>query len=207
MNSKKDNKTETFRADSNSAMIYTFNNRFFSSLTYEDVLKIKNWRNQQMQILRQWKPLTDFNQEQWFEKISTDPTQLTFSIHWLNSSNELELIGYCGIVNIDYINRRGEISFIVEPTRTENIKIYNEDFNAALQLLCSYAFSKLNFIKLYTETYSLRENHISVLENFGFQYEGSLRNHQFIDGKLYDSKLHSILKEEWIKKEDSKHVF
>jgi RimJ/RimL family protein N-acetyltransferase len=106
-------------------------------------------------------------------------------------------IGYCGITNIDQLNRRGEISFIVETGRTRNKKLYREDLLSTFYMLSCHSFENLNLHKLYTETYAFRKYHIQLLEEFGLYHEGVLRDHKFIRNKYWNSIIHSMLETEW----------
>jgi len=174
-----------------------YNHRYFFPLSKEDLSSIKDWRNTQMDILRQWRPLTDRNQENWYHVVSEDNHQVIFSIKECNQDAATQLIGYCGITNIDYINRRGEISFLVDPSRAEDLILYQPDIFAVLNHLCQYGFDRLNLHKLFTETFDFRVKHISLLEQFGMHLDGVIREHQYIRGNYHNSVIHSILQSEW----------
>jgi len=174
-----------------------FNQRYFFPLSREDLSHIKDWRNSQMDVLRQWRPLSDLNQENWYRVVSEDDHQVIFSIKERNSDTSTKLIGYCGITNIDYINRRGEISFLVDPSRTEDIDLYRLDLSAVLNFLCLYGFDSLNLHKLFTETFDFRVDHINILEEFGMHRDGIIREHQYTNGKYNNSVIRSILQTEW----------
>ena len=92
-------------------LIYERDGRGLFPLEKRHLEKLKEWRNTQMAILRQWKSLTDMDQEKWFEGISERKDEVLFSILVFEESGDERFIGYCGLVNIDYINRRGEVSF------------------------------------------------------------------------------------------------
>jgi len=170
-------------------------------LEKEFLPKLKEWRNAQIEVLRQLKPLTDYDQEKWFQQISEDDKQVLFVIMVSEQKQKkMKLIGYCGIVSIDYKNRRGEISFLVEPGRASDNFLYKKDFLSVLYMLCEYGFGALNLNKIYTETFSFRKKHLSILEEFGFHLDGSLREHHFTSGRYYDSLIHSMLVSEWRKK-------
>ncbi len=187
--------------------VCNFNGRYLSPVSQGHLSKLKGWRNSQMDILRQWKFLTDYNQEKWFQQISEDDTQIILEIMVPAEENNMQFIGYCGIVGMDFINRRGEISFLVDPVRAQDKKLYREDFLSTLYMLCQYGFEELNSHKLFTETFAFRLYHIKILEEFGFHLDGTLREHQFIKGQYHDSLIHSILCHEWIKiKEEMKNV-
>jgi RimJ/RimL family protein N-acetyltransferase len=187
--------------------ILGFNKRYLYPVSKEHLSKLKDWRNSQMDVLRQWKPLTDYNQEIWFQEISKDDNQIVFSIKVSDNDDNLIFIGYCGIVNWDFINRRGEISFLINPTRLQDKDLYREDFSSVIYMLCQYGFEEINLHKLFTETFAFRKDHIKILEDFGFQCDSILREHQFIKGQYHDSLIHSILYDEWIQiKENLKNV-
>ena len=184
-----------------------FNKRYLYSLSREHLSKLKDWRNSQMDVLRQWKPLTEYNQEKWFQEISADDTKIVFSIMVPDIEDNMSFIGYCGIIGIDFINRRGEISFLVDPVRVQDKNLYREDFLSVLYILCQYGFEEINLHKLFTETFAFRKNHIKILEDFGFHLDGILREHQFTKSQYHDSLIHSILYNEWIQmKEELKDV-
>jgi len=186
--------------------IFEFNGRCFFSLERRHLEKLKEWRNVQMDILRQGKPLTDYNQEKWFQEVSEAVNQVVFSIVIFDKDDNEKFIGYCGLVSIDHINKRAEISFLVDPGRASKKEIYQEDFTAALRVLCKYGFNRLNLNKIFTETFEFRKYHIKILEKFGFRKDGVLREHQYVNGKYCDSIIHSILKSEFLEKYEGKNV-
>jgi len=180
--------------------IFEFNGRCFFPLEKRHLGKLKEWRNAQMDVLRQWKPLTDYNQEKWFQEVSEAVNQVVFSIVISDKDDTEKFIGYCGLVNINDINKRAELSFLIEPERASKREIYEQDFTAALGALCEYGFNQLNLNKIFTETFSFRKYHIEILEKFGFKKDGVLREHQYVNGKYRNSIMHSILKSEFLEK-------
>lgn len=170
--------------------------RGLSSLEKEHISELKEWRNSQMAVLRQYTPLTDFHQKKWHAHLKEDRSQVLFSL-FAKNDNEPDLIGYCGLTNIDSKNRRGEISFLIDPARACKKEIYEKDFEAAMEMLCEYGFRNLNLHKIFTETFDFRGDHIKVIEGFGFCKEGELRDHCFVSGKYFNSIIHSLLFSEW----------
>jgi len=172
--------------------LYQYNNRYLCPLESEFLPKLKKWRNLQMKVLRQYTSLTDLHQKKWYAHLKEDETQTLFAL-MAGEPPKLKFIGYCGITNIDFKNRRGEISFLVDPTRAAKKEIYKKDFLAVLYMLCKYGFEELNLNKLFTETFDFRKDHIKILEEFGFHKEGELREQYFSQGKYFNSFIHSIL--------------
>lgn len=179
--------------------LYSVNNRYLCPMKKEYLPLLKQWRNTQMKVLRQTRPLTDSDQKRWFNAMRHDADQAIFAILEAGETGALNFIGYCGITNIDRVNRRGELSFLVNPSRTRNKKVYKEDFLSSLCMLCQCGFEKLNLHKLYAETYIFRRYHIKILECFGLRREGVLREHKLVAGRWRGSIVHSILEKEWKK--------
>jgi RimJ/RimL family protein N-acetyltransferase len=175
---------------------FTRNRYSISPLREQDIYEIKTWRNEQRDILRQNAVLTDQHQIAYYQNhvvpsfSDLKPTMILFS--FLGHSH---CIGYGGLANIDWENRRAELSFLLETKRAGNPEQYREDFSAFLHLMKDVAFTELPLNRIFTETYDIRPEHVSVLEQNGFMLEGRLRQHVFIRGRFVDSLIHGCLKE------------
>ena len=159
----------------------------------EDLELIRKWRNEQIDILRQVKPISYNEQKDYFSNIHKDSIQILFAL----TIDDL-FVGYCGLVNIDYIYSTAEVSFIAKTNMQDSN--YRKLFTFTLDNLAKYAFNTLNLNKIWTETYEFRKKHIHILESFGFIQEGILREHVYIKGKKHNSIIHSILKDEHLQK-------
>ena len=160
----------------------------------EDLELIRQWRNEQTDILRQVKPISYNEQKEYFSNIHKDTKQILFAL----ASNSM-FVGYCGLVNINYIYSTAEVSFITETgLEDQNTSKYKDLFTFALDSLSKYAFNTLNLNKIWTETYGFRKKHINILEGFGFAQEGILREHIYVKGERHNCAIHSILKNEYL---------
>ena len=161
-----------------------------------DIFLIKKWRNEQMGILRQNKPLTDQEQLAYYENIvvpcfsQMHPPIILFS--YLNSNR---CIGYGGLTNIDWLSKRAELSFLLDTKRMSNPALYEKEFTIFITFMKKVAFDDLDFNRIFTETYAFRHEHISCLEKNGFRFEGRMKQHVMIKGVFIDSLLHGFLKE------------
>lgn len=161
----------------------------------EDKYEIMNWRNAQMEVLRQNRLLTPEDQEQYFSKVVsqlftvTNPPQLLFS--FLLNGN---LIGYGGLVYINWQDKRAEVSFLLDDKRAADKKLYKKEFSVYLGLIKQLAFIELDFNRIYTETFDIRDFHIGILEANGFLLEGKMKEHVLINGVYRDSLIHGYLK-------------
>jgi RimJ/RimL family protein N-acetyltransferase len=160
-----------------------------------DMLLIKEWRNEQIAILRQNIPLSDAEQERYWTDVITpsfkeeQPQQILFSL--LHAG---KCIGYGGLTHINWNAKRGEVSFLLQTERSYHPQIYKKDFLHFLSLLKKVAFEDLCLNRLFTETFDVRPEHIAALEKFGFQEEGRLKQHVKIEGRYVDSLIHGYLR-------------
>lgn len=178
-----------------SNQIFSFKDYQVLPLREEDIFEIKNWRNMQIDVLRQNKILTNEDQKNYFDKIilksftEENPKIILFS--FLQGKI---CIGYGGLTNIDWLSKRAEISFLLNPENIKKNEVYEDNFSAFLSLMKMVAFEELKFNRLFTETFNIRPLHISILERNGFKLEGVMKEHVLINGKFTDSLIHGYIK-------------
>jgi RimJ/RimL family protein N-acetyltransferase len=164
----------------------------------EDIEFIRQWRNSQLDVLRQIAQISSAEQERYFsehiwpEKLILQPKQILLAIEHKN-----ELIGYGGLVKIAWQDRRAEVSFLLSPTIEDSPVNRAIIFSSFLRLVQELAFKDLGLVRLWTETYANRTEHLHTLESAGFQFEGCLRSHVIINCEPIDSLLHGVLADEW----------
>lgn len=169
-------------------------------IRHEDQFNIMEWRNEQIYHLRQNKILTKKNQEDYFrnvvEKLFHDknPSQIIFS--YLEDG---VCIGYGGLVHINWIDRKGEMSFLLDTALKSSKPAYENYFSKFIILLKEAAFDDIGMNRIYTETYSFRTAHIGILEKNNFILEGCMKEHIYMkkEDKYYDSLLHGCLKKNY----------
>jgi RimJ/RimL family protein N-acetyltransferase len=168
----------------------------------QDIYKIKDWRNNQINVLRQKIELTDEDQKHYYHNVIKQtfnnpiPQQMLFSF-LLRS----KCIGYGGLTNIDWESRRAELTFLLDDKRATNNSIYRQDFSIFISFIKQLVFDDLKFNRIFTETFDIRPLHISILELNGFVLEGRMRQHIVINGEFFDSLLHGFIKEQYVTKE------
>ena len=171
-----------------------------STIRKEDIELVRIWRNEQMDGLRQSAPISKDNQVDYFNNfVFNDFTNLTPQQILLRYSFNDDLIGYGGIVHLDWCVKKGEVSFLLEPSRTLEPKSYCEEFAVFLKLIKSLAFKSLGLNKLTTEAYAHRSHHVAAIESAGFTREGILREHAKVDGEWVDAVLSSCLQSEYFR--------
>jgi RimJ/RimL family protein N-acetyltransferase len=159
-----------------------------------DIEPIRQWRNAQMNVLRQTTPISAEAQEAYFAETIwpslSESRPANILLAFLENGS---LIGYGGLVHIAWGDRRAEVSFLLTPKLAGDEPVYGARFAAFLGLIRELAFQGLGLHRLFTETYAFRTAHIAVLEQAGFRLEGRMRDHVVIDGQPIDSLLHGCL--------------
>jgi RimJ/RimL family protein N-acetyltransferase len=174
-----------------------------SSIKLEDAESIRIWRNQQISALRQSSILSKDEQDSYFKKViepsfsDEEPRQILLRYTLKN-----DLIGYGGLVHLNWPDRKGEVSFLLDTNRTKDKDQYTIECKTFLKLIKKCAFKKLGLNKISTYAYSHRENHVQSIENAGFTREGILRQDTIVDGNWVDAILSSCLRSEFEKPEN-----
>ena len=173
----------------------TYSNGAFSivPIRLEDRYDIMQWRNEQIFHLRQNKPLTNEDQDAYFEQIVSklfneeQPHQILFSF-----LEQGVCIGYGGLVHINWIDKNAEISFIMD-TGLEQTR-FQEIWMTYLKLIEEVAFIQLDFHKLYVYAFDLRPHLYVALEKANYFLDARLKEHCFYNKEFKDVLIYSKLK-------------
>lgn len=164
-----------------------------SAVQPSHIENIRQWRNDQLAVLRQDRPITSeeqshyFNTLVWPDKAAKEPRNMLLSYHFEN-----RIIGYGGLVHISWRDKRAEVSFLLDPDHTKHGIDYEQAFATWLEMMKLLAFDVLLLSRLTTETYQTRSENISVLDQAGYKREGLLRGHVLIEGSPVDAILHGL---------------
>ncbi len=177
--------------------VFTHGELELRTIQREDMESIRQWRNDQIEILRQKSVITSEQQESYFfnsvaaEFAVNSPRNMLFSLR-----RQGELIGYGALVHIDWEFERAEISFLLDPQYVADPAVYSEIFYGYLIALQEIAFEDLGLHRIYAETYAVRDVHLSVLERAGLTREGEMIDHVKVDGVYSNSIIHGLINPE-----------
>ena len=102
------------------------------------------------------------------------------------------MIGYGGLVHINWEDKNSEISFIMN-TKSEKDR-FEVIWLKYLKLIELVAFKELDLNKIYTYAFDLRPHIYPIFESCGFKKEARLSLHKKIDDLYYDVVIHSKIK-------------
>lgn len=159
-------------------------------IRFNDRFKIMNWRNDQIYHLRQKKYLTKIDQDFYFNNVintlfeQETPGQILFS--YLRND---DCIGYGGLVNINWIDKIAEISFVMNTDLESDF--FQFHWTNYLGLIEKVAFDDLKFHKIFTYAFDLRPHLYQILENNDFYKEAVLKEHSIFGNNRVDVVIHA----------------
>lgn len=104
-----------------------------------------------------------------------------------------QLLGNCGLMNVDLINQIGEVGIFIG-----NKNFWNKGYGTeAMQLLLDYAFNLLNLNNIELKVYAFNRRAIKCYKKCGFKEIGRRREAHIIAGEKYDELYMDILAAEF----------
>ena len=155
---------------------------------------IRNWRNSQMDVLRQSAPLSReqqikyYSTQIWPDQLVKEPKNILMA-YYKGSRH----IGYGGLVHIRWDYQRTEMSYLIDPALDRDEDGERHLFLTWIAFMKRLAFDELGLKRIHTETYATRNQHIQWLEEAGFVEEGRMRDHVTVNGAPTDALLHGLL--------------
>ncbi len=178
----------------------SLNTNFFSKDNYslvpireEDKYSILNWRNSQIDILRQQKQISREEQDNYFNTVidalfdQEKPNQILWSFLY-----DGKLIGYGGLVHIDWENKIAEVSFLTKTERNHSSETFISDWTNYLSILKKIAKKELQFHSIFTYAYDLRPNLYIALEKAGFRETKRIKDFIEINNEWKDVVIHTF---------------
>lgn len=136
-------------------------------------------------------PISSYQQQKWFERVSGDNNNLRFIIEVLETG---EAIGLINLVEIDWKNRTGFHGIKLHPEAPKG-KGYAKDAIMALEW---YAFEQLQLNRLDGSCIVYNIASQKLYEKCGVKVEGIKRKAIFKDGKYWDQQVTGVLKEDYM---------
>lgn len=169
---------------------FTIGNFSIVPIRSEDRMDILKWRNEQIYHLRQDKPLTEIDQDNYFSNVvlqlldQEQPNQILFSF-----LEKGVCIGYGGLVHINWVDKNAEISFIMNTALEE--EHFSKYWSIYLRLIEQVTFKELSFHKLFVYAFDIRPHLYKVLEMSDYFEDGRLKEHCFFNSKFIDVLIYS----------------
>ena len=166
------------------------NDYSISPIRYDDRFHIMQWRNSQMYHLRQVNRLTRKDQNNYFNNIvfnlfsKKTPDQILFSFFY-----KQKLVGYGGLVHIDWSFMSAEISFVIKTS--DEKKYFNQHWDNFLELISKVAFNDLKLEKIFTCSYNVRPKLYKSLRKMNFLFDKEIKNKIKINDERISILIHN----------------
>ena len=166
-----------------------------------DLPDMKRWRNDIIDMCREYRLINDEHQDRWWQAYSDQayeryPKHLMYAIE--ADSMPRAILGVCGWTNIDWLNRRAELSIYLG-TEYQN----KGHGRKALRALHDIAFNQLGFQCVWLEVHDWNPNARKLYETEGYQLIGKFRDARFKDGKYYPTWIYDFTVEEYRARQDA----
>ena len=124
-----------------------------------------------------------------FRKKEPRPDEANFAIA---AVDDHRTVGQLNYFHLNRLNRSAEIGFLIAPAERRH-----GFATEAMRLMIDYLLVDMNLNKVYAQTGSFNKASIRLLEGLDFQLDGTLRQHHYYRGDLYDDLIYSLLKFEY----------
>ena len=161
-----------------------------------DIPTFVRWFNdpEVRRYLNMYLPLSEAQEEQWFERHLQDDSGHVFAIETAEGVH----IGNIGLHDIDWKNRKSLCGIVIGEKDYWG-QGYGTD---ALRTLLRFGFGELNLHRVFLHVFDFNERAIRCYEKVGFRHEGRLRQTLFTGGRYADELVMAVLRQEW--EEDQK---
>ncbi len=163
-------------------------------LQREDMKRVNKWRNDPNLIACLGAPYRFINEEvdsDWYDSyMHARNNSVRCAI--VNADKESEVLGLISLLNINYINRCGEIHIMVggEGNRGKGIGTF------AVNAMIDHAFNNLNLRRIELGVLETNIPAIRLYEKTGFVKEGIKRKSNYKNGEYISMIMMGLLKEE-----------
>ena len=174
------------------------------ALERDDLRQLRDWRNDPdiFSRVREYRYLNMENQEAWFNSLRDDRKTIMFGVetegkiaNYLEKKSGFLFIGICGLIDIDWIGRKAEVSIYIGEKQNRQKGLGIEILDA----LAKYAFSECNLNRLWAEVYELNHASQKLFEKAKYELEGTLNSHAYKNGYYQNSRIYGLMRNKWQK--------
>ncbi|KFA89208.1 GNAT family N-acetyltransferase [Archangium violaceum] len=136
------------------------------------------------------RPMNTAQEVAFVDTLTASPKDVMFAIVLRDGDR---MIGTSGLHDLDFRSRRATFGMLIgEPSEWR--KGYGTE---ATRMTLEYGFGTLNLNRVQLEVLEHNTAGIRAYEKAGFQREGVLRRHHYVDGAYVDTWVMGILRSEW----------
>lgn len=122
-------------------------------------------------------PVSDWEHERWFDALQDGGDQIYFAVHRRSDGRH---VGNVWLWGIDGRHQKGEARILIGESEALGRGLGTE----TIELLCTYAFERLNLHRVYAYVLAMNPRALRAFEKAGFAVEGVLKEDRW-DGRRY----------------------
>ena len=139
-------------------------------------------------------PISMEMEEKWYERILAAEDRRTFIIETKNN----EVIGLTAILNIDWKNRKAELSMLIG-----NKKMWGKGYGReSVRTMLNHIFNNMGMNKVYGRIIDYNQAALKMDLGAGYSQEGYIKEDILIQGEFHDRYLIGITKAEFNKQKE-----
>jgi len=168
------------------------------ALECDDLVQFVQWLNDSDVVagLDRFLPLSMVEEEHWYERMLETPAEEHPLVIEVKDQDTWISIGDCGFHGIDWRSRSAEAGIVIGDKTC-----WSQGFGTdAMRLLLKHGFDTLNLNRIYLRVFSNNVRAIRCYEKAGFVQEGRFRQAHYQDGEYWDVLVMSVLRSEWVGK-------
>ena len=162
-----------------------------------DLQKLYDWRNDPfiMSRTRQQEKLEWRKHLEWFKNLNPNDDLMRVIDVVDEYRAPITSIGVCGITNIDWISRSGELSIYIGEKEYRGCVVGI----LVMQELKRICFDSLNLRRFWAEVYGFNRPMMRLMEKAGFRQDAILTGTVWKDGAYQNSHFYSFMQKDWVK--------
>jgi UDP-4-amino-4,6-dideoxy-N-acetyl-beta-L-altrosamine N-acetyltransferase len=156
----------------------------------DDITRVLAWRNLPSVSAYMYSdhPISEAEHAHWFGSVFTDDTKR----YWIIELDG-EPVGVANLTDISTVHKRAYWAFYLADERVRGRGVGS----ATEQLVMRHVFVDLGLDKLCLEVLATNEGVVKMHQRYGFQIDGTLRQHVIKNGERVDVVTMSLLRSEW----------
>jgi UDP-4-amino-4,6-dideoxy-N-acetyl-beta-L-altrosamine N-acetyltransferase len=156
----------------------------------DDISRVLEWRNlpEVSAYMYSDHPISEAEHARWFGNVMTDQTKR----YWIIELDGVP-VGVANLTDISTAHRRAYWAFYLADERVRGRGVGS----ATEQFVMRHVFVDLGLEKLCLEVLATNEGVVRMHQRYGFQIDGTLRQHVIKHGQRVDVLSMSLLREEW----------
>ena len=138
-------------------------------------------------------PITSAAEREWYERAERESSAGTAYNFEIRTADDLRLLGICGLIDVDNIDRCAEVGIFIGETAEQN-KGFGRD---AIVTTLRFGFETLGLHTAQIRVIAGNDRALGLYESVGFSAIGTIREGRYVRGEFHDVMLLDMTRAEF----------